>query len=196
MTVHATKQYFLFHKPYGVLCQFTDDLGRKTLKDFGPFPKDVYSVGRLDLESEGLLLLTNDNEAKHRLTDPRYEHERCYLAQVEGIPSSEALERLREGILFKGKRTKSTHVRLLSDEPKMPQRIPGIRIRKTIPTSWLELKLREGRNHQVRKMTASVGHPTLRLIRIGLGAFSLGNLKCGECRSLTHQEIEKLRHSF
>ena len=181
------------HKPYDVLCQFTDSLGRKTLKDFGPFPKDVYSVGRLDIDSEGLLLLTNDSEVNHRLTEPQFEHPRTYLVQVEGNPSSEALAQLERGVIIQGDKTKPAQARLLKSDPFLHPRTPGIRYRKNVPTAWLEVTLREGRNRQVRKMTAAVGYPTLRLVRTKIGDLALGNLKPGEVLKLTVEEEEKLR---
>jgi 23S rRNA pseudouridine2457 synthase len=185
--------YYLFYKPYDVLSQFTDGFGRKTLNGFGPFPKDVYSVGRLDMDSEGLLLLTNDSEVNHRLTEPEFEHPRTYLVQVEGIPSLNALEQLERGVIIHGKNTKPVNARLLEHEPEIPARIPGIRYRKSIPTAWIEITLREGRNRQVRKMTAAIGHPTLRLIRTTIGELSLGSLKPGETQRLTAEEAQKLR---
>ncbi len=191
-----TKHYYLLYKPYDVLCQFTDSLGRKTLRDFGPFPKDVYSVGRLDIDSEGLLLLTNDNAINHRLTEPKFEHPRTYLVQVEGIPSPEALGKLERGMVIRGEKTKPVQARLLEHEPQIPPRTPGIRYRKNIPTAWIELTLREGRNRQVRKMTAAVGNPTLRLVRTKIGDLTLGNLKPGEALQLTIEEGEKLRNYF
>ncbi len=188
-------RYFILYKPYDVLSQFTDSEGRKTLRDFGPFPKGVYPVGRLDRDSEGLLLLTDDNRAKHRLTDPRFRHERTYLVQVERVPSKEALEQLRNGILLEGKRTRQAKVHLLSNEPGLPDRAVPIRFRKTVPTAWLEMTLTEGRNRQVRKMTAAVGHPTLRLVRNRLGSISLGSLSPGTSRPLTDVEVGELLRS-
>jgi 23S rRNA pseudouridine2457 synthase len=190
------KHYFLLYKPYGVLSQFTDSQGRKTLKGIGPFPTDVYSVGRLDMDSEGLLLLTNDNEVNHRLTDSKFEHARTYLVQIEGIPSNSAIEQLREGVIIQGIMTKHGEVRLLGHEPDLPLRTPAIRQRKTIPTVWAEITLREGRNRQVRKMTAAVGYPTLRLVRTKIGELSIGKLKPGESRQLSREEAEKLRSSL
>jgi 23S rRNA pseudouridine2457 synthase len=188
----STKYFYLFFKPYGVLCQFTDGSGRKTLNDFGPFPTDVYSAGRLDLDSEGLLLLTNDHELNHRLTDPKFEHVRSYLVQLEGIPSTKTLNRLREGVVIQGRKTRPTEVRLLEQEPDVPPRIPPIRVRKTVPTSWIDIKLHEGRNRQIRRMTASVGHPTLRLLRIAIGELTLGRLKEGDSRRLTAEEMKRI----
>ena len=191
--VSSTKIYYLFYKPYDVLCQFTDGLGRKTLKDFGPFPKNTYSVGRLDLDSEGLLLITNDNEVNHRLTEPSFEHPRTYLAQVDGIPSLDTLDQLKHGVMMEGKQTKPISARLLHHEPNLPQRVPAIRYRKNIPTAWIEITLYEGRNRQVRKMTAAIGHPTLRLVRTGIGMLLLGGLQPGESRRLTKDEGMGLR---
>ena len=177
-----------------MLCQFTDSLGRKTLKNFGPFPRDVYSVGRLDIDSEGLLLLTNDNAVNHRLTEPEFEHPRTYLVQVEGMPSLETVEQLKRGVIIQGEKTKPVQAHLLEHEPHIPPRVPEIRYRKKIPTAWIEITLREGRNRQVRKMTAAVGHPTLRLVRTTIGELSLGDLKPGEAYRLTQEEGEKLRN--
>ncbi len=176
--------YILFHKPYGVLSQFTDRHKRRTLKEFGPFPQDVYSVGRLDMDSEGLLLLTNDNDINHQFTDPAFEHPRTYLVQVERIPSEDALQQLRDGVIVKGKKTKPADVALLSEEPKFPPRSVPVRERLSVPTAWIEITLREGRNRQVRRMTAAVNHPTLRLIRIKIGNLSLDGLQPGEWRAI------------
>ncbi|HEX9655519.1 MAG TPA: pseudouridine synthase [Bacteroidota bacterium] len=184
--------YIIFFKPYGVLSQFTDGEGRQTLGDFGPFPKEIYPVGRLDRDSEGLLLLTDDNGSKHHLTDPGFGHERTYLVQVERAPSNEALRQLRSGVIIEGKRTRPAKVRLLENEPNLPDRAVPIRFRKTVPTAWLEITLTEGRNRQVRKMTAAVGHPTLRLVRIRLGSLSLEGLSPGKSRPLTDKETGKL----
>jgi 23S rRNA pseudouridine2457 synthase len=191
-----TYAYFIFHKPFGVLSQFTDAAGRKTLSDFGPFPKDVYSVGRLDADSEGLLLLTNDNKVKHWLLEPHHGHKRTYLVQVERIPSTEALVKLRSGVVIEGKKTKEAVVRHLEGEPELSPREVPIRFRKNVPTSWLEITLTEGRNRQVRKMTASVGHPALRLVRIAQGPLSLAGLEPGDHRHLTETEIRLLLESL
>jgi 23S rRNA pseudouridine2457 synthase len=186
-------QYILFYKPFNVLSQFTDDAGKVTLADFGPFPKSVYPVGRLDYDSEGLLLLTDDNELKHALLEPKFAHPRTYLVQVERIPSGEAVARLCTGVVIEGKKTRPAEARLLDEEPKLPPRMPPIRIRKTVPTSWIELTLREGRNRQVRKMTAAVGHPTLRLVRMKIGTLGIGTMKPGDYRNLSKMEILALR---
>jgi 23S rRNA pseudouridine2457 synthase len=186
------KLYLLFYKPYGVLSQFTREKGHKALCDFGPFPGNIYPVGRLDADSEGLLLLTNDGVVKHRLADPKYEHERTYLAQVEGIPNQNDIEKLQTGVMIGGKRTKPANVKLLHNEPDLPPRSAPIRFRKNIPTSWLKIILCEGRNRQVRKMTASIDHPTLRLVRISMSILTLKGLHPGEYRKLTSYEIKKL----
>jgi 23S rRNA pseudouridine2457 synthase len=186
------KVYIVFYKPYGVLSQFTDSSGHKTLSSFGPFPKDAYPVGRLDTDSEGLLLLTNDGALKHQLLEPRFGHERTYLVQVERIPSEETLRQLRSGVVIEGRPTKEADVRLLEDSPELPPRPVPVRFRKNVPTAWIELTLREGRNRQVRKMTAAVGHPTLRLVRSTVGPLNLRGLQPGESRTLKESEVKAL----
>ncbi|MCX6121837.1 MAG: pseudouridine synthase [Ignavibacteriales bacterium] len=190
-----TKSYVLFYKPYGVLSQFTREAGYLSLADFGPFPKNTYAAGRLDADSEGLLLLTNDNDIKHRITDPKFEHDRTYLVQVEGFPDENDIERLQKGIMIEGKRTKPAKAKMLTHEPHMPPRAVPIRFRKNVPTSWIELVLREGRNRQVKKMTAAVGHPTLRLVRTAIIFLPLNGLHPGEHRTLTSKEIKEM-HKF
>jgi len=188
--------FILFNKPYNVLSQFTRDEKHLAIGDFGTFPKSVYPVGRLDADSEGLLLLTNDNAVNHRLADPKFEHPRTYWAQVEGIPTEDALEQLRCGVVIEKQKTKPAEAKLLGGEPNFPPRSVPIRVRKTIPTSWLELTLREGRNRQVRKMTAAVGFPTLRLVRTAILFLTLDGLNSGEHRLLTEEELEKLRSAL
>lgn len=188
------KQYILFYKPFGVVSQFTPEAGYKSLRHFGPFPPDVYPVGRLDADSEGLLLLTNDNRVKHKLLEPSFGHPRTYWAQVEGIPDEEALQKLRSGVVIEGKLTKEAHVRILDPQPEVPPRPKPIRIRKTIPTTWIELVLTEGRNRQVRKMTAAVGHPTLRLLRVAIAFLTLDGLTPGTHRTLTAEEVTRLQN--
>jgi 23S rRNA pseudouridine2457 synthase len=178
-------------KPYGVLCQFSDDEGRPTLKDLVKVP-NVYPAGRLDRDSEGLLLLTADGPLAHRLTDPRYEHPRTYLVQVERIPGPEALDALRRGLVLADGPTRPAEVELVEPGPTLPERSVPIRFRKNVPTAWLRLTLREGRNRQVRRMTAAVGFPTLRLVRVAIGAVELGDLLPGESRALTGQELDAL----
>ncbi|MEI6428483.1 MAG: pseudouridine synthase [Pseudanabaena sp. ELA607] len=194
-------RYLLFHKPYGVLCQFTDDAvpPRPTLKDFINVP-EVYAVGRLDFDSEGLLLLSNNGVLKHRLLDPQFAHERTYWVQVEHIPTPEALGQLAAGVVIQGYRTKPAKVTLIP-EPAVPERHPPIRFRQSIPTAWLEITLTEGKNRQVRRMTAAVGHPTLRLIRVSLGNLQLnhpelGNLAQGQWRECCPNELQTLKQSL
>ena len=180
-----------FNKPYGVLPTFTDAKGRPTLADYVRVP-GVYAAGRLDLDSEGLMLLTSDGRLTHVITDPRHQLPKVYLAQVERIPNYDALKQLSQGIVLEGKRTRPAEVQLLSHEPKLPERPVPIRFRKSVPTAWLKITLREGMNRQVRRMTAAVGHPTLRLIRIAIGAIELGDLQPGEWRELTAAELGRL----
>jgi 23S rRNA pseudouridine2457 synthase len=185
-------RYILFYKPYDVLTQFTDNSGetkRSTLKDFISIP-DVYAVGRLDRDSEGLLLLTDDGQMQHRLSDPKFAHPRTYLVQVEGVPDAGAIAALQTGVTIQDYRTRSAKVQLLSAEPELPPREPPIRFRKHIPTTWLEMTLTEGRNRQVRRMTAAVGFPTLRLVRSAIGHLRLEGLKPGEWREITQTEIK------
>ena len=184
----------VFNKPFGVPSQFSDPAGEfgRTLQDYIPLP-DVYPVGRLDRDSEGLLLLTSDGVLQHRLTDPRYQHPKTYLVQVEGIPSSADLEPLRVGLLIQGYRTLPAEARLLDEEPKLWARQPPIRVRKSIPTTWIEVVLHEGRNRQVRRMTAAIGFPTLRLVRWAIGPVTLGALAPGEWCDLRPRELLLLR---
>jgi 23S rRNA pseudouridine2457 synthase len=182
--------YFLLYKPYDVLSQFTPDApGDRTLADLGfAFPSDVYPVGRLDRDSEGLLLLTNDNGLKTRYLDPKQKVPKTYWAQVEGEPTPEAIAQLAGGVTIRinGKehRTAPARVRLLGEEPQLPERVPPIRFRKSIPTAWIELIITEGKNRQVRRMTAAVSYPTLRLVRVAIGSLSLGGLQPGEVRAI------------
>lgn len=181
-------KYILFNKPYAVLSQFTPGNGQQSLQDF-KFPKNVYPVGRLDYDSEGLLLLTDDNLIKHKLTDPKFKLPKTYLVQIERIPSVESLQRLRAGVVIEGKKTLPAEVRLLDEDPNLPLRSVPIRFRKTVPTSWIELTIREGRNRQVRKMTAAVGHPTLRLVRVKIGNISMNELQPGQWKTIEMKEI-------
>jgi 23S rRNA pseudouridine2457 synthase len=182
------KRYIIFNKPYGVLCQFTDEAGRKTLKDFIPV-RGIYSVGRLDFDSEGLLLLTDDGELNHRLSEPRYKQPKTYWAQIERIPGEEALTQLRNGIVIGEVRTYPAQVRRLPEEPMIWEREKPIRFRKTVPTSWLEISIHEGMNRQVRKMTAAVGHPCLRIVRVAIGPIGLGDLLPGQYRTIERPRI-------
>ena len=188
-------RYIIFHKPYGVLSQFTQESPKHiTLKEYIDGP-DVYAVGRLDWDSEGLLLLTNDGQLQHRLAHPRFGHQRTYWAQVERIPDVDAIHQLQSGVEIQDYRTRPAQVRLLLEEPSVVQRIPPIRFRKNIPTAWLEMTLTEGKNRQVRRMTAAVGFPTLRLIRISIGNIQLDDLSPGQWRELTPLEVTRLNHS-
>jgi len=174
-----------FHKPYGILSQFTPEIGSKwrTLAEFD-FPPRVYPIGRLDADSEGLLLLSDEPEWNARLLHPSSAHEREYWALVERLPDAEALSSLRSGVVIGGRRTLPCKARLLEPQPVLPQRDPPVRVRKTVADYWLSLVLVEGKYHQVRKMTASVGHPTLRLVRVRIGALELGAQPAGVWREL------------
>ena len=177
-----------FHKPYGVVSQFTPDGSpNRTLAEFG-FPKKVYALGRLDSDSEGLLLLSDEAELNERLLHPKHEHRRTYWAQVERIPSAAALQQLERGVLIEGRKTLPCRAHVLDPQPQVPPRDPPIRFRKNVPDCWLALELIEGKNRQVRRMTAAIGHPTLRLMRVGIGNFELGDLSAGTWKTLTPAE--------
>lgn len=191
MTVHRTARTLVFNKPYDVLPCFTDPEGRQTLGDYIDV-SGVYAAGRLDRDSEGLLLLTSDGALAHRITDPEHHLPKVYLVQVERIPDAAAVERLQQGVVVGGRRTKPARVRLLLEAPQIPERPVPIRFRKHVPTAWLELTLREGMNRQVRRMTAAVGHPTLRLVRVAIGPIMLGALLPGQWRDLTKDEAAEL----
>lgn len=184
--------YFILNKPYGVLSQFTDKLKRKTLTGFYDFPKDVYPVGRLDMDSEGLLLLSNDKEMVDFLLNPVNSHEKEYYAQVEGIPDKESLTCLEEGVIIEGKKTLPAKAKIIED-PLFPPRKPPIFPRKNKPVCWISVVVTEGRYRQVRKMTASIGYPTLRLVRVRIKNIVLSNLEPGKARELTPGEIEILK---
>ncbi|MBN1992245.1 MAG: pseudouridine synthase [Anaerolineae bacterium] len=191
----------IFCKPYRVLSSFTDPNAspgaarRATVGDYVNVP-DVYAAGRLDYDSEGLLLLTSNGKLAQRITHPRYKLKKVYLAQVENIPSADALNQLRQGVMVKGSRTQPTNVELLTNEPPLFPRAKPIRYRRHIPTAWLKITLREGRNRQVRRMTAAVGHPTLRLVRVAIGPIFLGNLLPGQWRNATDAELKALWQSL
>jgi 23S rRNA pseudouridine2457 synthase len=189
-------RYFLIYKPYGVLNQFRDELNRPTLASLHDFPKDVYPVGRLDLDSEGLLLLTNDKKINHLLLNPQFKHEKEYWVQVEGILDENALQKLRNGVTIRVDKkdyfTLPAKAEVLVN-PDVPEREPPIRYRENIPTSWLSLAITEGKKHQVRKMTAQVGFPTLRLIRVRIEGLLRHTMQIGEVKELSQTEVyEKL----
>ena len=177
-----------FHKPYGVLSQFTTDGSpNRPLAEFG-FPKDVYPIGRLDADSEGLLLLSDEAALNQKLLHPRNAHEREYWAQVERLPEESALRQLSQGVSVQGRETLPARAWILEPQPELPPRVPPIRFRKTVPDCWIGLELVEGKNRQVRRMTAAVGHPTLRLMRVRIGRYELGALAPGAWKILTPEE--------
>ena len=182
-------QIVLFNKPYDVLCQFTDASGRTTLADYIPIV-GVYPAGRLDRDSEGLVVLTDDGALQHRISDPQHKLEKSYWVQVEGEPDQGALDRLRKGVPLNDGMTAPAGAEIISP-PTIWPRTPPIRFRAHIPTSWLQLTIREGRNRQVRRMTAAVGHPTLRLIRHRIGNWELADLAPGEYRALAYRESRR-----
>lgn len=180
-------RYLKFFKPFEVLSQFTDSAGRPTLKIYVPIPK-IYPIGRLDYRSEGLLLLTNDGLLIQHLADPRFDHPKTYLVQVEGMITTEAVQAMNEEILLPGLQTRLAQAQIIP-EPVLPPRP----VRNYHPTSWIKVTLREGKKHQVRRMTAAVGFPTLRLVRIAIGPVSVGDLQPGEWRLLTPQELKSVK---
>jgi 23S rRNA pseudouridine2457 synthase len=186
-------KYFIIYKPFQVLSQFTSESGRPCLKDFFKVPADVYPVGRLDFDSEGLLLLTNDKSLNHRLLHPSFAHEREYRVQVEGLISNEALQNLSSGITIRidGKpfRAKSAQASRISDHIVIPDRNPPIRFRQHIPTSWIRIVITEGKNRQVRRMTAAMGFPTLRLIRYRLAGLTLETMLPGDMIDMIQNEV-------
>ncbi len=194
---HGKQLYYIaFHKPYGVLCQFTDEKGRTTLKDFIKVQKDVYPVGRLDTDSEGLLLLTNDSSLNNRLLDPKFGHERVYLAFVEGIPGQEELAKFRTGIDIQGYTTQPAKIEIATEPSWLSERLPPPRVYETKLYSWVKIVLTEGKNRQVRKMAAAIGHPVLRLIRVRIMNIKLNTLPQGEMRDLTKEEVAVLKKSL
>jgi 23S rRNA pseudouridine2457 synthase len=183
-----------FHKPYGVLSRFTPDGSpNRTLAEFG-FPKNVYPIGRLDADSEGLLLLSDEARLNERLLHPRHAHEREYWVQIERIPTPDALLKLAKGLIIQERRTLPCRAWILDPQPDVPPRDPPIRFRKTVPVCWIGLELAEGKNRQVRRMTAAVGHPTLRLIRMRIGNIKVPDLLPGAWRELTSGERKLVMH--
>lgn len=188
-------RYYLFYKPFQVLTTFTSDDGKKTLADCIHVPRDVYPVGRLDYDSEGLLLLTNNRSLNQQLLHPTFSHPRTYFVQVEGTITREAIELLSSGVSIRMGTEKYTtrpaKIEIIDPAPELPERIPPIRFRKNIPDSWISITLTEGKNRQVRKMTAAVGFPTLRLIRMAIGSLTLGNLKPGQLLEISGNTIRR-----
>lgn len=190
-------QYYLFHKPFQVLTQFSPEGDKQTLAHYlTDIPKDVYPVGRLDYDSEGLLLLTNDKSLTHQLLEPKFAHQRTYRVQVEGAITQEAVAQLQKGVTINvnGKlhKTQPAIAKIFTEQPEVSERNPPVRFRKNIPTSWLSLTLTEGKNRQVRKMTAAVGFPTLRLIRYSIGNITLDGIVPGEYRQVSGDQIREL----
>jgi 23S rRNA pseudouridine2457 synthase len=177
-----------FHKPFGVLSQFTSDgSSNRALAEFN-FPKNVYPIGRLDADSEGLLLLSDEPTWNERLLHPRHAHEREYWAQVERIPTPDGLKQLGFGVSIQGRKTLPGRAWLLEPQPEIPARVPPVRFRKTVPDCWIGLELIEGKNRQVRRMTAAIGHPTLRLMRVRIGGLKLGDMAAGQWKILLVEE--------
>ncbi len=187
-------EYYLIYKPYQVLSQFTSSDGKLCLKDILNVPKDVYPVGRLDYDSEGLLLLTNDTSINHQLLHPKFAHARTYWVQVDGAITNDAIEALSKGVTIsvdgKTYETKKATLKILPDNLLVPERNPPIRVRKSIPTSWVSIQLTEGKNRQVRKMFASVGFPVVRLIRSQIGQFYIAQMQPSDCLSLSFEEVQ------
>ena len=181
-----------FNKPYGVLSQFTSNSSpNRSLAGFG-FPRQVYPIGRLDADSEGLLVLSDEPDLNQMLLQPKHAHQREYWAQVERIPAADALRRLEQGMRLQGIRTLPCRAWILEPQPELPPRHPPVRFRKTVPTCWIALQLVEGKNRQVRRMTAAIGHPTLRLVRVRIGRFELGTLASGTWKVLMQEERDLL----
>lgn len=189
-------RYFAVYKPFQVLCQFTPESGNKCLKDIFDLPKDVYPVGRLDYDSEGLLIITNDNYLIKNVLEPEYAHRRTYLVQVEGTINNEAISKLQNGIeiSINGKiyKTKSAAEVKHIEAPQLPERVPPIRFRKSVPDTWISLTLTEGKNRQVRKMTAAAGFPTLRLVRYSIEGINIYKMNPGDVIEYSKEEIYKL----
>lgn len=184
-------QYFIIYKPYGIVSQFTGEKGT-TLAHLHPFPKDVYPVGRLDKDSEGLLLLTNDKSLTDKLLNPKNKHSKTYWVQVEGAPDENKIKQLTLGVQISTEKglytTLPCKAKILDFIPELPERNPPVRFRKTVPDHWIEITITEGKNRQVRKMTAAVGFPTLRLVRTAIGKYVMNNMQAGEVKKLTPEE--------
>lgn len=195
-SMQSNHRYFIVYKPFQVLTQFTAADGKLCLKDHFQVPKDVYPVGRLDYDSEGLLILTNDASLNERLLHPKHRHERTYYVQVEGNFTEEAKRQLEKGVSIsingKPHQTLPAQVKLFDAPPSLPERNPPIRFRKNVPDSWIAITLKEGKNRQVRKMTAAVGFPTLRLVRFSIGKLTLDNMQPGELVEMNPKELYDL----
>lgn len=181
-------RYILFHKPFDVLSQFTPEDGARSLAEFG-LPAEIYPAGRLDKDSEGLLLLTNDGPLIEKLLNPKNEKPKTYWALVERVPTEEELNRMRKGLKIEDYLTRPAVVKILDPQPEVPAREPPVRYRKTVQDIWIEITITEGKNRQVRKMTAAIGHPTLRLIRKKIGDLELSDLKLGEWREINREDV-------
>jgi len=181
-------RYIIFYKPYGVLSQFTPEDGARSLAEFN-LPKDIYAAGRLDKDSEGLLLLTDDGPLIDKLLHPRNDKTKTYWVLVERIPTDEELAKMRQGLTIEDYVTKPCQVKILDPQPDIPPRDPPVRLRKIVQDIWIEIQISEGKNRQVRKMTAAIGHPTLRLIRMRLGNLELGKLTPGEWKEINKAEV-------
>jgi 23S rRNA pseudouridine2457 synthase len=190
------KNYYLVHKPYGMLSQFSDAGGRATLKKLSRFPRNVYPVGRLDMDSEGLLLLTDDKMVTANLLEPRYRHEREYIVLVQGVPDESSLRTLEAGVLIEGKMTLPAKAQAIARPDWVEERVPELRLKPSIIHSWMSITIIEGRNRQVRKMTASIGCPTLRLIRCRIANLTIDGLLTGMTRMLTDEEVLQLRREI
>lgn len=188
-------KYYLIYKPFQVISQFSESDGKQTLKSIYNFPKDVYPIGRLDYDSEGLLIITNDNLLKTKLLNPDSLIKKTYYVQIEGIPTQEQIDNLENGVIIKLKEekyhTKPATVQIINP-PILPERIPPIRFRKNIPTTWLSITITEGKNRQIRKMTAAVNLPTLRLVRFAIGDLTLNHLKNSQIAFMSMKSIYKL----
>jgi 23S rRNA pseudouridine2457 synthase len=197
MTAKSEFRYFILFKPYGILCQFTPDHpGQQTLADLYQFPREVYSVGRLDMDSEGLLILTDDSALNTKILAPDSKMPKTYWAQVEGTPEDKTFKPLRQGMTVRIRQKKvklePAQARILEEAPILPERDSAIRVRHSVPDTWVEVIVTEGKNRQVRRMLANLGHPVLRLIRVGIGHLNIGDLKPGEVKEMTGEEINKI----
>jgi len=189
-TMAASRRLILFNKPFQVMCQFSPEGDKRTLAEFIDV-KEVYPAGRLDYDSEGLLLLTNDGRLQHHIADPKHKWAKTYWVQVEGIPTVDQLQQLRQGVKLKDGVTLPARVEILENQNPLPPRDPPIRVRKTVPDTWIGITIREGRNRQVRRMTAAVGLPTLRLFRASIGEYAVGDMPIGSWRDVVAPQLSR-----